>query len=256
MSLLSTLKTDDAIQNETDSVGSGGVLDSGCYESTVAMAYTTKSKGGAVGLVLHLKTAIGRELRQTLWMSSGDSKGNKNYYERDGERFYLPGFNMAQSLSLLTVGKELKDLAIEQKVVKVYSSEAKKEVPTQVEVVTELLGQEIIAGVFKQIVNKNALNQSTGKYEATSETREENEIDKFFRASDRMTTAEIRSQETEAGFYMTWVDKWQGQTRDRTAKTTKNTGNAGMPGATANTGLGTAAASPSPAPSNSLFGAK
>lgn len=227
MSLLSTLTTQDDIADEKDSVGGNGPLESALYATTVAMAYINKSQGGALGLVLTLKTADGREIRQTLWMTSGTAKGCKNYYEKDGKKNYLPGFIAANALALLTTGKEIGQLDTESKVINVYSYEAKAEVPTKVDVVMDLLNQEILAGVIKQTVDKTQKNESTGIYEPTGETRDENEIDKFFRAKDRMTTAEIRAQAEEATFADTWEAKWTGKTKDR-AKGAKS-GLAGVP---------------------------
>lgn len=214
MSLLATLSTDSSVTEEKDSVGSGGPLDSGLYKSTIALAYVTKSAGGAMGLVLNLKTEANREIRQTLWMTSGTAKGCKNYYEKDGEKFYLPGFNHANSLALLTCGKEISELETETKVVNVYSAEAKSEVPTKVEMLMDLLGKEIIVGVIRQTVDKTKKNEA-GVYEATGETRDENEIDKLFRAKDRMTTAEIRAQAETAGFIDTWDAKFTGTVKNK-----------------------------------------
>lgn len=231
MSLLKSLATDDSIANEKDSVGGGGPLESGLYNCTVAMAYLTKSKGGALGLVLTLKTGEGKEVRQTLWMTSGTEKGCKNYYEtKDGEKQYLPGFNHANSLTLLTLGKEIAELETETKVLNIYSPEAKAEVPTKVEVLMDLLNQEILVGLIKQTVDKTKKNESTGVYEATGETRDENEIDKLFRARDRMTTAEIRAQAEEAKFVDTWTTKNTGNTRN---KAKGAAGTAGAPKAAA-----------------------
>jgi hypothetical protein len=214
MSLLATLSTDSSVTEEKDSVGSGGPLDSGLYKSTIALAYVTKSAGGAIGLVLNMKTEANREIRQTLWMTSGTAKGCKNYYEKDGEKFYLPGFNHANSLALLTCGKEISELETETKVVNVYSAEAKSEVPTKVEMLMDLLGKEIIVGVIRQTVDKTKKNEA-GVYEATGETRDENEIDKLFRAKDRMTTAEIRAQAETAGFIDTWDAKFTGTVKNK-----------------------------------------
>lgn len=227
MSMLANLATDSSIADEKDSVGSGGPLDSGLYNTTVSMAYLTKSSGGALGLVLTLKTDTGREIRQTLWMTSGTAKGCKNYYEKDGEKFYLPGFNHANSLALLTVGKEISALDTETKVVNVYSPEAKAEVPTKVEVPMDLLNKEIIVGVIRQTVDKTAKNDA-GVYVPTGETRDENEIDKLFRASDSKTTSEIRAQVEEAAFIKTWSGKWSGKTRDK-SKGAAGAGTAGAP---------------------------
>lgn len=217
MSILSTLTTDNSIENEKDSLGGGYILDSGLYNHTIAMAYISKSSGGALGLVLTLKGTDNKEHRQTLWMTSGTAKGGKNYYERDGKKNYLPGFLAANSLALLTVGKEISELDTEEKVVNVYSSEARAEVPTKVDVVMDLLGKEIITGVIRQIVDKTA-KADNGQYLPTGETREENEIDKFFRASDRKTTTEIRAQVEEAKFIDSWKEKFEGQIRDKSTK--------------------------------------
>jgi hypothetical protein len=231
MNMLANLKTDDAIATEKDSVGGGSfILESGIYNATVSLAYITKSKGGALGLVLNLKTDADKEIRQTLWMTSGTEKGCKNYYEKDGEKHYLPGFNHANSLALLTVGKEISELDTEVKVINAYSPEAKAEVPTKVDMIMDLLGKEITVGVIKQTVDKTKKNEATGAYEPTGETRDENEIDKLFRARDRMTTAEIRAQAEKATFVETWEAKWAGKTKD---KSKGAAGTAGAPKAAA-----------------------
>ena len=228
MSLLSNLKSDDSITGERDSVGGGGVLDSALYTCKIILAYLTKSQGGAVGLVLNAKTDTGRDIRSTLWMTSGTAKGGTNYYtDKDGQKQYLPGFNIANSLSLLTIGKEIGDLDTETKVVPVYSYEAKAEIPTKVEMLVELLGQDILIGLIKQTVDKTVKNDA-GTYVATGEVREENEIDKLFRARDRMTTAEIRAKAEEAAFATVWEAKHTGNVRNK-AKGAAAGGVAGAP---------------------------
>jgi hypothetical protein len=229
MNMLANLTTDSSIADEKDSVGGGGVLESGIYACQIAMAYLSKASSGALGLVLTLKTESGKDVKQTLWMTSGTAKGGKNYYEKDGEKHYLPGFLHANSLALLTVGKEISALETETQVVNVYSAEAKAEVPTKVEVLMDLLGKEIIAGLIKQTVDKTKKNEA-GVYEPTGETRDENDIDKLFRASDRMTTAEIRAQAESATFIDTWSAKWTGQTKN---KAKGASGTAGAPKAAA-----------------------
>ena len=214
MSLLANLASDVSIANEKDSIGGGGVLESGLYPSKVTLAYVMKSAGGATGLVVKAKTSQGRDINQTLWMTSGTSKGAKNFYEKDGVKNYLPGFIAANALALLSAGKEISQLDTETKVVSIYNYEAKAEVPTKVEVVMDLVGKEIVIGLIKQTVDKNVKNDA-GVYVPSGETREENEIDKFFRASDRMTTAEIRASANDPVFCTTWESKWAGQVRNK-----------------------------------------
>ena len=235
MTILSSLASDTSIAQETDSVGGNSALESNLYATKVSMAYLNKAASGALGLVLSL----------TLWMTSGNAKGNKNYYEKDGEKHFLPGFNHANALCLLTVGKEISAMDTETKVVKIYSSEAKAEVPTKVDVLMDLIGQEILVGLIKQKVDKTQKNDE-GVYIATGEFREENEIDKLFRATDRMTTAEIRAQAAEAAFADTWEAKWAGKTRDKSKGAPAG---AGKPGAANSPNAGT-----TKKPATSLFG--
>lgn len=250
MSMLANLKSDDSIANERDSIGGGGVLESGLYPAKVSLAYLTKSGSGAIGLVLNLKTDGGREIRQTLWMTSGTAKGCTNYYvDKDGNKQYLPGFNIANSLALLTVGKELSQLETETKVVNAYNPEVKAEVPTKVDMLTDLLGKDILVGLIKQVVDKTQKNDA-GVYVPTGETREENEIDKLFRARDCMTTAEIRAQAEKATFVETWTDKWDGHTRNKAKGGAGGVaGNAGSPRA----GAAAATAASTKKPTTSLF---
>lgn len=244
MSLLKTIKSDSSVENEKDSVGGGGVLESGLYPFKIVAAYVIKAASEAVGIVLNFENADKKRLRQTVYITSGKEKGCSNFYEdkKTGEKRYLPGFLMANSLALLTVGKEISDLDTEKRVVPVYNSEAKKEIPTEVDMIMELVGQEVLLGVLKQKVDKTT-KDGAGKYVPTGETREENEIDKIFRASDRMTTAEIRGNAETAVFADTWSTKWAGVTKDKTSKVA---GTPGMPKAAGGTQK----------PATSLFGPK
>ena len=108
-----------------------------------------------------------------------------------------------------------------------YSPDAKAEVPTKVDMLMDLVGQSIYAGVIKQLVDKTKKDEATGVYHPTGESREENEIDKFFRARDKMTTAEIRAKATEATFATTWAEKFTDTVKDKTSKK----GATGMSGA-------------------------
>lgn len=227
MSILANLTTDNSIEPEVDSVGSGfRILDSGLYDLTIETAYVEVSSGGATGLNLSATTEDGATVRQTLWMTSGTAKGGKNYYERDGKKNYLPGFIAARALCLLTVGKEIAEMDVEEKVIKVYDYDAKKELPTKVNMLVDLIGKEITAGILKQVVDKN-VKDASGNYVPSGETREENEIDKLFRKRDGMTVAEILNKAEEAQFKDTWLSKWEGQVKNKA----KGTGSvSGMPG--------------------------
>jgi len=220
------LTTDDTIKGESDVLGGFKVYDSGVYTAKIELAYAQKSPKGAMGLHLVFKMPDSSEMRNTLYVTSGDLKGNKNYYENSqGEKNYLPGFNQANALCLLTVEKSLSELDTEEKVINLYSPETKSEIPTKVQMLTDLLGKEITLGLLKQTTNKN-VKDADGKYQPTAEIREENEIDKMFRAIDGLTKVEIDAKETDPKFLQKWKKKWEGKVKD---KTTKTAGTAGAP---------------------------
>lgn len=227
MSILAQLKQDDQIADERDVLGGNGVLESGLYPATVAAAYITKANSEALGLNLILKIQ-NREHRETLWMTSGKAKGCKNYYELNGEKHYLPGFILANGLSRLTIAKEVSDLGTEEKIIKKYDANERKEVPTKVDMVQDLVGQDILVGLKRQTVDKT-VKSASGEYVPTGETRDENTIDKFFRASDRMTVAEILSKEESAVFADQWNEKWAGKTVNKAKGAGSSGGTAGAP---------------------------
>lgn len=235
MSLLKNLETKAGVEGEKDILGGGGALESGLYDLTIKVAYITTSSGGALALNT-IFDYNGKEVRQQFWMTSGNDKGNKNtYVGKDGKEHYLPGFLTANSLALLTVGKEISQLDLEEKTIKLYDFEAKGEVPTKVQVFTELTGQTVTAGVQKQTVDKNINSgqvDGNGRkiYVPSGETRDINEVVKFFRADDGLTVPEIEAQVTEAKFKNDWDAKYTGKTINK-AKGSKDGVTAGAPSA-------------------------
>ncbi len=219
----------DDVQDERDILGGGGVLDTGLYDFTIEKIYGSVSAGGAKAINLELKSDKGQSLRQTIYVSN---KQGGNTYEKNGIKNYLPGFLLATNLCLLTVKKELHQVVFEDRVLNLYDFDAKKELPTKVKAAVELIGQKITAGVIKEIVDKNkdtGTTDANGKkvYAATGETREQNEIDKFFRIGDGFTIAEIRAKEPTAVFKDEWAKKNTGVVRNK-AKGAKAAG--GVPG--------------------------
>lgn len=233
MSLLKNLETKANVEGEKDVLGGGGVLDTNVYPMKVKVAYFTSAASGAVAINLQ-GDVDGKEVRQQFWVLSGNDKGNKNTYTKDGKEYYLPSFLTANSLALLTVGKELSQLDVEKKVIKLYDFDAKEERPTEVDVLVELTGQLIQAGIQKQTVDKNEKGDD-GKYYPTGETREINEIVKFFRYDDGLTVPEIEKGVTEAKFKDDWVAKWAGKVINK-AKGNKDGAKTGLPSGGAKTG--------------------
>jgi len=224
MSIFSSLKPATDVKDDGDSLGMGSyILDSGLYQVTVDLVYASVSTGGALGMNCVFKTKDGREIRQTFWVQSGDAKGNKTYYaDKDGVKHNLPDLNHANALSQLTLGVDAHVLKDEEKVINIWNRDAKAEVPTKVKVAIELLGKQITLGLIKQTVDKN-VKDDNGKYVPSGETRDENEIDKFFHADSNLTVSEIKAGESTAKFIHAWKKKNDGQTRMKATGTKAGT---------------------------------
>lgn len=199
--------------------GTYGPLPTGLYPVIVKLAYMSQSSKGANGLNLHLSRVDNSagEIRQTLWVTSGKAKGQKNYYtDRNGVKHLLPGMANASQLHELITGKPLDEANIEKKLVKLWNYDTKQEEPTEVPVLMDLLKQPVIVGLTKNVANKNALN-ADGDWVPTADLREFNEIEKFF-SPDGHTLVEKK-----AGGEAKFVDQWKKRfpedyVRDRSTK--------------------------------------
>lgn len=212
---LASLKTDNSIEVEKDIIGGAvRIEETNVYNLTIELAFLKTSQSGALALETHFKTDTGANLRQTFWMCSGTAKGGKNFYmSKDGKKRYLPGFTLANDLALLTAAAEIGEINTEEKMVKLYDYAAKEEVPTKVQMFTDLVGKEIKAGIQMSIEDKNVKNDS-GEYVPSGETRSESNVDKFFRARDGFTRTEIIAGEAESVFVDAWIQKNQGSIRN------------------------------------------
>ena len=212
---LASLRTDQSIEVEKDTIGGiTRIEESNVYNLTIELAFLRTSPSGAVALETHLKTDKGANLRQTFWMQSGTAKGGKHYYvAKDGKKRYLPGFTLANDLALLTAAAEIGEVSTEEKMVKLWDYTAGEEVPTKVQMFTDLVGKDIKAGIQLSIEDKNVKNDS-GEYVPSGETRTESNVDKFFRARDGLTRTEIIAGETTPVFVDAWVEKNQGSIRN------------------------------------------
>lgn len=244
---MDTGATGEQISDGGDFLGGYNAWESNLYACTIAEAYFTCSSSGAKCLNVTFKNDDNKELKQQFWMTTNKAKGCKAYFvTKQGDKNFLPGFVAATHLALLTSGKELKQLVLENKFVKIYNSEQKKEVPTEVPMCVEMLGKQVTLGVIKRIVDKtkdsNTVDAQGNKvYLPTGETRTENEVVKIFRTRDRMTVTEIRAKAEKAEFADKWLEKWKDQVEDRSTKGGTVNGNSGAPGAP-NAGASTPAA--------------
>lgn len=234
-----TAKDDTGI--DEDFIRSGGALETDIYEATIKAAFnrgSTKSKAMSIVIMLDIN---GKELLSQTWVTNGE--GKVTYQDKNTkEEKNLPGFNQMNTLALLVTGKSLGELEVEEKSLKLWDSQAKAEVLQAVDCYTELHGEKIQVAIQKQILDKEKLIEGSNppRYEATGETREVNEVIKYFPADKRVTISEIAQYvksvgesfddlveagkllkvinkvPEEAGEYANkWLKQNQGQTWDR-----------------------------------------
>lgn len=203
----------EGMEEPQDRLGGFSLLESGGYDGVIKLAYVTDSSKSSAKCVVTVVDYGGHEMTERTWVTSG--KGDP-YYERDGKKIPLPGYDTINSMCLVATGLGLADQDIEDKTIKVWDKDAGKEIEKSMPVITSLLGKQVTAGILKQVVNKQA--QQGDKWVDTNEKREENVTDKYFHFDSKRTVAEIKNklELAEADlFYTKWTEKNTGQTRNR-----------------------------------------
>jgi hypothetical protein len=212
-------------------------LASDIYNCIIKYAYAHKSKGGALGVTIVMATPEGREIKDVQYITSGDAKGNKTYYEKQNadtklmEQYSLPGFNAIDSLCKLILDKGVLECDNEKRTIKLYDFDAKAEVPKEVDMLIDLVGKPISVAVLNQVEDKTAKNAQTGVYEPTGKTYSTNVIDKYLDPNTRCTAQE-KSNKVDSTYADAWLVKWKDQVSDQST----GSKTAGQPGAPAATG--------------------
>ncbi|AFO70559.1 single strand DNA binding protein [Pseudomonas phage LIT1] len=216
---LSTSNNSD-IKEAKDSIGGGSrIFDTDIYAFKILAAYGSESSGGALAVNFEFEEhGTGRKLKIQQYVTSNKEKGQTNYYvNAEGEKHYLPGFNIVNAICLMTAEKELAACAPEQRTLKIYDYDAKAEVPKQVPVLTDLTGKDIYLALEKIIENKRVKNEATGQYEDSSETRESNDVAAVFHFGTKKTLNEARAK-AEPEFFDKWKEAKAGTVRDKSKK--------------------------------------
>lgn len=222
--------TTEGLEEAQDRLGGFRVFDTNTYTGTIKAAYGGKSantKAQSVTVILELENN-GGEYRETFWITD---KEDKNYFlnkSDNSKKVPLPGFVCIDDMCLVTTDKPLFQQITEEKVMKIWDVDAKKELPKSVPMLVEVLGKKVTFGVVKELVNKRAKNTSTNQYEEIADYVEQNSTDKVFHYPSNMTVVEARQKMTAAVFFGAWVEKNKGNTRDR--RSIKDGANGGKPG--------------------------
>ena len=253
MSLFGNLKND-GLEETQDRLGGFQPLNAGIYSGKIKLAYAGASAGGARSVTLIVDLG-GSEYRETIYITN--KKGENWFLNKDDKtkKVPLPGFTTVDDICLVASGAPLSEQEAEEKMVKVWDSEAKKELPKSVPVLTGLVGKDISLGLLKVLENKN--EKHGDEYVPTAETRTANSIDKVFDTESKMTVAEARAGATSGAFWGAWLERNKDQTRDkRTIKDgVAGAPQSGRPGA-GRTQAGPPVAGAAAGARKSLFGSK
>jgi hypothetical protein len=199
-------------------VGGSYAWESGVYDATVKMVYLNQSEGGAVSFNAVLQNSSGKELKEAMWIKSGNAKGNKTYYtDKDGKDRPLPGYSVANSLCVAVTGESLAKCmeSAEKKTINIYSAKDGKEMPTERPVLMGLVNKAIKVAVH-QISEDQTTKNEAGQYVANGKTRTVNEC-KFFGNAEGKTADEILEGK-DATMFDKWAEKNTGTVIDKTSK--------------------------------------
>lgn len=235
MSTLFGNLSNNGLEESQDRLGGGfGAIDSDIYKLKIKALYAGQSAtpGSQAQSITLIAENGNREYRETFWVTN--SKG-ENWYPAKangvptGKKAPLPGFTIVDDICQIATGKPLSEQATEEKMVKIYDNDQKKEIPKAVPMLVEAIGQEIALGVVRQLVNKNAKNETTGQYEPTAEEREENVTDKVFHPELKLTIVEAKAGNEVGTFWDGWLELNKGKTKDRRKIKDGAAGAAGAP---------------------------
>lgn len=262
MSMLSNMKSE-GLEGQEDRLGGFQLKTTDLYPAKIKLAYLVESKKGAYGLnlIFSINNADYRE--RTIWFTN---QNKENYYFTKDDKgnatktkAQLPGFVLVNNLCRLAIGKELHEIQEEEKVIKVYDADEKKEIPKAMPVLTELHGAEVLLAIVEKTVNKTVLNDNTGKYDAIAETTEQNEIEHVFHLETRASMNEVDAYtkaENEGktpppfDFANQWEERYKGKKRDARTIRDGDTPKSGRPAASGNAGASKTESKPA---TSSLF---
>lgn len=183
---------------EEDFVGGGGLLDTDVYSATIKYAYLSKaanSDARALNLCLIINK---QEVTRQIWMTNRN--GDVTYNDKkSGQPKNLPGYNQVNALCMLLASKDVGNMEMEDKVLKLYDYESQKDINQSVPCFEELHGLNLQVAIQRQTVDKTEKNESTGTWEPNGETRDVNEFVKFFPAEVAVTLGEIAQKISSLG---------------------------------------------------------
>lgn len=221
--------TTDGLQESQDRLGGIQVFNTDIYIGTIKALYAGKSSGGATSVTL-IADLDGKEYTETLYVTNKDGQNWFANKQDNTKKVPLPGFTVVDDICLIATGEPLAAQETEEKVIKIWDNEAKKEMPKSVPMIIAALGKPIALGIQKTLANKQT--KVGTDYVPNAETREENHIDKVYHPEMKLTVAEARAGQDVAQFWDAWLLKNKDQVRDKRTIKDGEVGSSGAPSKT------------------------
>lgn len=186
-------------------------LDTDLYKGNIKLAYLAIHESKAKGIVFEFDLGGGKTLKIEQIISTKEGK-NTFVNSKTKKTAPLAGFTVVDDICTVTTGKGLKGQPTEQKMVKVYNYDKKEDVPTQVHVLTDLIGKEVGLAVVKKVENKQ--KKVDGVYVATSEKVTRNDIYKVVYPNTGATVNET-AEKKDPTWAANWVKNNRGTTKEK-----------------------------------------
>ena len=207
----------EGVKTQEDRVTDAGgkyISETGKYDVIVKKAYMDISASGALCFNMTVQTEDEKEMSITEYISN--AKKEVFYTDKkDGTKKYMPSYVRMKNVDFLLTKKLQETPRTEKKLIKVWNTEAKKEVPTEKDMLVEWVGKPLTILVTKTKEFKQTKN-ADGVYVDTDEVKTLAVVDFYVDAVTNKTQNEISGNQ-EPLICTKWLEKHPSDfVRDRT----------------------------------------
>lgn len=177
----------------------------GAYKATMQYAYMRQNQNKPQNLDIHFQMTLDNGFKWEI-IAYGVLVNGSPYTQKPGEEPKLTyGFNTATRIMMMFANKTLEDAAnnMSDKIVEIFNFEARKGVPTTVNVFNDTVGKEAWVGLTRKIVNKKQLVD--GAYVPLPERKQEAVLSTMATVSTGQTYTELLANEPPAKF-QEWIN--------------------------------------------------
>jgi hypothetical protein len=160
------------------------------HDVQIRLAYLGDYDSGAKYFTIEFEKENGQRdnIRETI--TSGDAKGNKAYYEKDGKKFPLPGINKINSI-LKAVDTDILKIKPTDTVIEVFGKQEQRPV------FKELTGKKLKVGVQKEESENNGKVYVNSKFTPLPFDAPEEEINKVLKKVQKKSYIAVKASKKE-----------------------------------------------------------